>query len=81
VEGAKEGLGGYFGAFPQLTVSPKRVIAEGDLVAVHSRYVNVPGDRGQAIVDLFRVRNGKIVEHWDVSQNVPETSANDNTMF
>ncbi|MEI5525028.1 nuclear transport factor 2 family protein [Streptomyces brasiliscabiei] len=81
VQGAKEGLGGYFGAFPQLTVSPKRVIAEGDLVAVHSHYVNVPGDRGQAIVDLFRVRNGKIVEHWDVSQNVPETSANDNTMF
>jgi predicted SnoaL-like aldol condensation-catalyzing enzyme len=56
-------------------------IAEGDLVAVHSHYVNAPGERGQAIVDLFRVRGGKIVEHWDVIQDVPATSANDNGMF
>jgi predicted SnoaL-like aldol condensation-catalyzing enzyme len=81
VEGVKAGLGGYFEAFPQLAVSRKRVIAEGDLVAVHSHYVNAPGERGQAIVDLFRVRNGRIVEHWDVIQDVPENSANDNTMF
>jgi predicted SnoaL-like aldol condensation-catalyzing enzyme len=81
VAGVKAGLGGYFEAFPQLSVSRKRVIAEGDLVAVHSHYVNTPGERGQAVVDLFRVRNGKIVEHWDVLQDVPATSANDNTMF
>ncbi|WP_031478828.1 nuclear transport factor 2 family protein [Streptomyces bicolor] len=81
VEGVKAGLGGYFAAFPQLKVTPKRVIAEGDLVAVHSHYVNAPGERGQAIVDLFRVRGGKIVEHWDVIQDVPATSANDNGMF
>lgn len=81
VAGVKAGLGGYFEAFPQLAVSRKRVIAEGDLVAVHSHYVNAPGERGQAVVDLFRVRGGKIVEHWDVLQDVPATSANDNTMF
>ncbi|MEO6089494.1 MAG: nuclear transport factor 2 family protein [Umezawaea sp.] len=81
VAGAKAGLGGYFAQFPQLVVTTKRVVAEGDLVAVHSHYVNAPGERGQAIVDLFRVRNGKIVEHWDVIQDVPATSANDNTMF
>ncbi|MEV1079405.1 nuclear transport factor 2 family protein [Streptomyces sp. NPDC050211] len=81
VDGVKAGLGGFFEAFPQLKVTPKRVIAEGDLVAVHSHYVNSPGERGQAIVDLFRVRNGKIVEHWDVIQDVPASSANDNGMF
>ncbi|MGY1498816.1 nuclear transport factor 2 family protein [Streptomyces sp. QTS52] len=81
VAGAREGLGGYFRAFPELAVSRKRVVAEGDLVAVHSHYVNAPGERGQAVVDLFRVRGGKIVEHWDVLQDVPATSANDNTMF
>ncbi|MFI6441609.1 nuclear transport factor 2 family protein [Streptomyces sp. NPDC050759] len=81
VDGLKAGLGAYFKAFPQLKVEPKRVIAEGDLVAVHSHYVPAPGERGQAIVDLFRVRGGKIVEHWDVIQDVPETSANGNGMF
>lgn len=81
VAGARAGLGAYFQQFPDLAVSRKRVIAEGDLVAVHSHYVNAPGERGQAVLDLFRVRNGKIVEHWDVLQDVPATSANDNTMF
>ncbi|MET8078982.1 nuclear transport factor 2 family protein [Streptomyces sp. NPDC005303] len=81
IAGAKDGLGAYFKAFPQLSVSRKRVIAEGDLVAVHSHYVPAPGERGQAVVDLFRVRGGKIVEHWDVLQDVPASSANDNTMF
>ncbi|MGW3648511.1 nuclear transport factor 2 family protein [Streptomyces sp. NPDC000878] len=81
VAGAREGLGAYFRAFPELAVSRKRVVAEGDLVAVHSHYVSAPGERGQAVVDLFRVRGGKIVEHWDVLQDVPATSANDNTMF
>ena len=81
VAAAKVGLGGYFASAPHLTVAPKRIIAEGDLVAVHSHYVNYPGDRGAAILDLFRVRNGKIVEHWDIIQNVPETSANGNGMF
>ncbi|MFI6551097.1 nuclear transport factor 2 family protein [Streptomyces prunicolor] len=67
--------------FPDATYDIKRVIAEGDLVAVHGHYIAAPGQRGQAILDLFRVRDGKIVEHWDVIQDVPATSANDNTMF
>jgi hypothetical protein len=81
VAGVKAGAGAYFEKFPQLSVVPKRVIAEGDLVAVHSHYVDTPGERGRAVIDLFRVRDGKIVEHWDAMQDVPETSANDNTMF
>ncbi|MGW4144161.1 nuclear transport factor 2 family protein [Streptomyces mirabilis] len=80
-EGVKTGLGAYFEQFPQLSVTPKRIIAEGDLVAVHSHYVDTPGERGRAVIDLFRIRDGKIVEHWDASQDVPEKSANDNTMF
>jgi NADPH:quinone reductase-like Zn-dependent oxidoreductase/predicted SnoaL-like aldol condensation-catalyzing enzyme len=81
VAGMKAGLGAYFAQFPQLTVTPKRVIAQGDLAAVHSHYVDTPGERGRAVIDLFRVRDGKIVEHWDASQDVPETAANNNTMF
>ncbi|MER6961546.1 nuclear transport factor 2 family protein [Streptomyces sp. NPDC000618] len=79
--GVKSGLAAYFERFPQLSVAPKRVISEGDLVAVQSHYVDAPGERGRAVIDLFRVRDGKIVEHWDATQDVPETSANANTMF
>lgn len=62
----------------------KRVIAEGDLVAIHSHCRNDPDDpkdRGSALVDIFRVENGWLVEHWDVDQPVPAKSHNDNTMF
>jgi predicted SnoaL-like aldol condensation-catalyzing enzyme len=69
------------GANPQLRVEFKRLIAEGDLVAVHTHNVAVPGTKGKAVVDIFRLEDGKIVEHWDVGQEVPETAKNDNTMF
>ena len=67
--------------FPELSMETKRIIAEGDFVALHSHLILKPGDRGSAVVDIFRLENGKIVEHWDVVQEVPEKSANDNTMF
>ena len=67
--------------FPNSHSEIKRVIAEGDLVVLHVHSVRSPGERGRAIVDIFKVENGKIVEHWDVIQDVPEKSANTNTMF
>ena len=67
---------------PQLFVDIKRVIAECNMVVTHSHLTLNPSDRGSAVADFFRLdRNGKIVEHWDVIQAVPATSANDNTMF
>lgn len=62
-----------------------RVIADGDMVAVHSHGWNDNGDaaakRGFAVVDIFRVQGCKVMEHWDVISPVPETAANTNTMF
>ena len=61
----------------------KRVIAEGDLVVVHARWANPsnPETPAMAVMDIFRVQDGLIVEHWDVLQEVPKTAANNNTMF
>jgi predicted SnoaL-like aldol condensation-catalyzing enzyme len=66
---------------PQAVNEIKRVIADGDLVAVHVHSRLNDADRGRAIVDIFRVDNGRIVEHWDVIQPVPENAQNNNTMF
>ena len=66
---------------PQAINEIKRVIADGDLVAVHVHSRLNDADRGRAIVDIFRVENGKVVEHWDVIQPVPENAQNGNTMF
>jgi predicted SnoaL-like aldol condensation-catalyzing enzyme len=68
--------------FPQSRSEIKRVFAEGDYVILHVHALREPGTRGAAIVDIFRLdANGKIVEHWDVRQDVPEKAANSNGMF
>jgi predicted SnoaL-like aldol condensation-catalyzing enzyme len=72
---------GFFKEHPQSRVEIKRVLGDGDLVVLHLHSITDAKDRGRAIVDIFRVENGKIVEHWDVTQDVPPQSANTNTMF
>ena len=71
----------FFKSHPDISYSIKRIIADGNLVAVHSHGVFNPGERGLAIVDILRVDHCKIAEHWDVAQPVPEKSANSNGMF
>ena len=59
----------------------KSVFVDGDHVILHVHAVRDPGTRGNAITDIFRLKNGKIVEHWDTTQAIPEESANENGMF
>lgn len=72
---------GFFAKNPQSRGEVVRSATDGDLVFLHVRSTNGSQDRGDAVVDIFRVQDGKIVEHWDVIQAVPEASANPNTMF
>jgi len=67
--------------FPDSHSEIKRAFAEGDFVILHVHSVREKGTRGRAIVDIFRLENGKIVEHWDVAQEIPEKPANGNSMF
>jgi len=67
--------------FPDSHSEVKHVFADGDYVIQHVHSVRTPGSRGSAIINIFKLENGKIVEHWDVIQEIPEKSANANTMF
>jgi len=71
----------YFKENPQSRARIVRSATDGDLVYLHIHSTNGPEDRGVAVVDIFRVKGGLIVEHWDVIQPVPAESANSNTMF
>ncbi|WP_319451026.1 MULTISPECIES: ester cyclase [unclassified Mycobacterium] len=67
--------------FPELHAEVKQVFADGDFVIGHVHGVRVPGQRGSAIVDVFKLEDGKIVEHWDVIQPIPEEAMNPNGIF
>lgn len=81
----REGLKGFINFLKEKAPTQrgeiKRVIAEGDLVVLHVHSTRDDGTRGRAIVDIFRVENGKVVQHWDVIQDIPEKAANSNGMF
>lgn len=64
-------------------VAIKRVLAEGDLVVLHVHMYIDPGDNGLAIAEFYRIADGKIAEHWDVSREVmpTEKAANPHTEF
>ena len=80
-----EGLKGFIAflreKFPNYRSEIKRAFADGDYVILHVHNVPTPGARGNAIMDIFKLENGKVVEHWDVRQEIPEKPANNNTMF
>ena len=68
-------------SFPLHRYEVKKIVAEGDLVVLHLHGMNGPNPHGESVVDIFRIENGKVVEHWDVIQPIPEHADNANTMF
>jgi predicted SnoaL-like aldol condensation-catalyzing enzyme len=78
-DAAIAGLTGLFGT-TGATFEVKRILVDGDLAAVHLR--GAPGAHPPAAVaDFYRLKDGKIVEHWDVLQPIPAEAANDHPMF
>jgi len=80
-DGFRKFIGFLREKFPSSHSEIKRSFVDGDFVILHVHSVREPGSRGRAIVDIFKLENGKIVEHWDVVQDIPENPANNNTMF
>lgn len=67
--------------YPEKSIEFVRSIAEGDLVALHTHQI-WPENEEYVTMDFFRFdENGKIIEHWDSMQQIPETSAHNNTMY
>ena len=81
IEGFKKFIEFRREKFPNAKSEIKRALVDGDFVILHVHAIREPGGRGVAIIDIFRLENGKIVEHWDVIQPIPEKAANDNGMF
>jgi predicted SnoaL-like aldol condensation-catalyzing enzyme len=85
---AADGVEGFKGfiqflreKFPKSRNEVKRVFADGDFVILHVHTIREPGTRGAAVIDIFRLEDGKIVEHWDVIQPIPDKAANTNGML
>jgi predicted SnoaL-like aldol condensation-catalyzing enzyme len=80
-EGFKAFLSFLREKFPDSHSEIKHAFADGDYVILHVHSVREKGSRGRAIIDIFKLEDGKIVEHWDVVQEIPEKSTNTNGMF
>jgi predicted SnoaL-like aldol condensation-catalyzing enzyme len=67
--------------FPNHRYEVKKVLAEGDMVVLHLHGMGGMNPYGEQVVDFFRIKDGKVVEHWDVIQPIPEKSENPNGVF
>ena len=77
----KQGMLENHAQFPNKQFKVKHIIAEGNIVAVHSNIVLKPGEPGIAVVHILRFEAGKIVEMWDIGEQIPADSPNKTGAF
>ncbi|MGC3980062.1 MAG: ester cyclase [Steroidobacteraceae bacterium] len=80
-EGVLEFMRSNYAKFPKHTVKVIRSFVDGDYVMLHVHVEMQPLNQDIAVMDIFRVANGKLIEHWDVDQPVPTQMAHNNGMF
>jgi predicted SnoaL-like aldol condensation-catalyzing enzyme len=81
IEGFKAFLSSLREKHPDAHFEIKRLLADGDYVAVHVHAVLDPGAKGTAVVDIYKIGNGRILEHWDVRQDIPDNVADLSGLF
>lgn len=81
VQALKDWLDARRADSPDAVQTIHRAFADGDHVIVHVELHRWPGDPGMAVVDIFRMQDGMIAEHWDVLQDIPVDPVNSNSMF
>ncbi len=79
-EAFKKAAAIWFKGATKSKIDVQHIAAEGDLVFIHLKNRNPDGSL-RSTIDIFRIENGKIAEHWDANQNVPEHAANSHPMF
>jgi predicted SnoaL-like aldol condensation-catalyzing enzyme len=80
-DGFAEFFSEFWRLYPRFRLEVKRVFIQGDMVAAHVRAHEGASPNGDAIVDIFRLADGRIAEHWAVTRPIPESAANPNSMF
>ncbi|RWY52461.1 nuclear transport factor 2 family protein [Mucilaginibacter gilvus] len=78
-EALRQGATLWFKGAPKTKIDIQHLAADGNFVYIHLK--SKMGDKVSSVIDIFRIENGKIAEHWDVIQDVPEKSANAHPMF
>ena len=80
-ESLKAGMAEAHAKFPDTTLEVQHVFEEDDLVAVHSRVQHAPDTPAIAVVHIFRFESDRVAELWDIGQEEPKDSPNENGMF
>jgi predicted SnoaL-like aldol condensation-catalyzing enzyme len=81
IEGLKAWLRVASVESPDARQTLHHLFVDGDHVIGHTHVVRWPGDRGAAVMDIYRIEDGRIKEHWDVIQEIPENPVNPTPMF